>query len=482
MTTVVLWLFIVVGTCYSVLCSEDHLRDMDSFISAVEQAEESNPDLSPLALVRRLRRTAGHEDPLTLHFLGASNNISHTHTFVFNTTLFGFFDKAIHHFVTDRGEERGVVLTQDGTTVAIAPMLLGIEVGLKAKLEGTPPLGMFPLTLAKNLGLSFLSLQDFPPAQRLGPDGCWDNVTHPRVFQLSRVPTLATDALVNGGMDGSILGMDLATLAPSKQPGKLSKVLKGYYNHVLEGQDLGVVSSHISPKRREIAQALLGTLDTQRQVMETLYLVWRLEDTQWIAKDTGVEKAVRDGMLEFVHRYWDCPTIIPRCQWGAAPYRGSPFPLALPLPFLYIHHTYEPNRPCHSFRQCSRSMRAMQRFHQEDRGWADIGYSFVVGSDGYIYEGRGWHHLGTHTRGQNSYGYGVAFIGNYSSSLPSRHALDLVRQHLAKCAVDGGRLQANFTLHGHRQLVDTSCPGDALYSEIRGWEHFGETSSSKKDQ
>lgn len=103
----------------------------------------------------------------------------------------------------------------------------------------------------------------------------------------------------------------------------------------------------------------------------------------------------------------------------------------------------------------------------------DVPLSFVVGSDGYIYEGRGWHHLGTHTRGQNSYGYGVAFIGNYSSSLPSRHALDLVRQHLAKCAVDGGRLQANFTLHGHRQLVDTSCPGDALYSEIRGWEHFG---------
>lgn len=103
----------------------------------------------------------------------------------------------------------------------------------------------------------------------------------------------------------------------------------------------------------------------------------------------------------------------------------------------------------------------------------DVPLSFVVGSDGYIYEGRGWHHLGTHTRGQNCYSYGVAFIGNYSSSLPSCHTLDLVHQHLAKCAVDGGCLQANFTLHGHRQLVDTSCPGDALYSEIRGWEHFG---------
>uniref|UniRef100_A0A8C7QZK2 Peptidoglycan recognition protein family domain-containing protein n=1 Tax=Oncorhynchus mykiss TaxID=8022 RepID=A0A8C7QZK2_ONCMY len=104
--------------------------------------------------------------------------------------------------------------------------------------------------------------------------------------------------------------------------------------------------------------------------------------------------------------------------------------------------------------------------------------SFLVGSDGYIYEGRGWHHLGTHTRGQISYGYGVAFkLYRHKHSLattpPLCHALDLVHQHLAKCAVDGGRLQANFTLHGHRQLVDTSCLGDALYSEIRGWEHFG---------
>ncbi|XP_064813898.1 N-acetylmuramoyl-L-alanine amidase-like [Oncorhynchus masou masou] len=158
---------------------------------------------------------------------------------------------------------------------------------------------------------------------------------------------------------------------------------------------------------------------------------------------------------------------------GRNPTEGLLPSLALPIPFLYIHHTFEPDRPCHSFKQFSRSMRAMQRFHQEDRGWADVPLSFVVGSEGYIYEGRGWHHLGNHTRGQNPYGYGVAFIGNYSSFLPSRHALDLVRQHLAKCAVDGGRLQANFTLHGHRQLVDTSCPGDALYSEIRGWEHFG---------
>lgn len=51
--------------------------------------------------------------------------------------------------------------------------------------------------------------------------------------------------------------------------------------------------------------------------------------------------------------------------------------------------------------------------------------------------------------------------------------MGLVRDNFAMCAVGRGNLQANFTLQGHRQVVNTSCPGDALYNEIKGWEHFG---------
>lgn len=456
-----------------------HLRNMDSFIRAVQQVEDSNPGLSPLALVRALRRTAGHDDLMTIHFLGASYNLSDAEvleTAILNASSFSFFDKAIHHIVTDYGEERGVVLTPDGTTVALAPLLLGIESGLKAKMEGTPVVGIFPLTLGRTLGLSFLSLQDFPPSYRLGPNGCWDNVDHPRVFKLSRPATLATDAVINGGMDGAILGMDISRLPAHEQPQALSEILKGYYSFTLhEGSGLDAVTSHISPRRREISRSFLEQPNLHSQVMETLTLVWTLEKTEWIALDTGVEKAVKDGLQTFVHKYWDCPQVITRCQWGAKPLRGTPIPLSLPLQFLYIHHTYEPSSPCLSFPNCSRDMRSMQRFHQEDRGWGDIGYSFVVGSDGYVYEGRGWNLLGTHTRGRNSIGYGVSIIGNYTATLPSRHAMDLLRHRLVRCAVSRGALISNFTLHGHRQVVNyTACPGDAFFSEIRSWEHFRE--------
>lgn len=456
-----------------------HLRNMVSFIQAVQQVEESNPGLSPLALVRALRRIAGHDDAMTVHFLGTSHIFTETvglETAILNTSSFSFFDKALHHIVTDNGEERGVVLAPDGTTVALAPLMLGIEAGLSAQTEGTPAIGLFPLTLGRILGLSFLSLQDFPPANRLGPNGCWDNTEYPKVFKLYRPATLATDAVISGGMDGIILGTHLVNLPKSKALPPLSEILKEYYIFDLrEGQGLDDLLGKISPKRRALSRSILETHNLQNEVMETLALVWKLERTEWIAFDTGIGQAVKEGLKEFAHKYWDCPQIIPRCQWGAKPRDGTPIPLSLPLNHLFVHHTYTPSTPCLSFPDCSQNMRSMQRFHQEDRGWGDIGYSFVVGSDGYVYEGVGWNTVGRHTRGQNSIGYGVSFIGNYSSVLPSRYSLDLLRRQLVQCAVDAGRLVSNFTLKGHRQMVNyTTCPGDTLFSEISRWENFRE--------
>uniref|UniRef100_A0A8C9RAU0 Peptidoglycan recognition protein 6 n=1 Tax=Scleropages formosus TaxID=113540 RepID=A0A8C9RAU0_SCLFO len=146
--------------------------------------------------------------------------------------------------------------------------------------------------------------------------------------------------------------------------------------------------------------------------------------------------------------------------------------LTLPLSYMYIHHTYEPGEPCVSFEQCAAAMRSMQRYHQESNGWDDIGYSFVAGSDGYIYEGRGWYWQGAHTGGYNSKGYGVAIIGDFTVRLPSQHTLNLVKDELPACAVSGGRLVPTYIVHGHRQMVATECPGNALYEEIGTWPHF----------
>ncbi|XP_055742994.1 N-acetylmuramoyl-L-alanine amidase-like [Salvelinus fontinalis] len=448
-------------------------QHMDDFIRVLEQVEDSNPGLEPVNVLRGLRRTAGLRDEFMQHFLGTIREDSTSEAPVMDSNLSDFIGRAMRHKVTERGIEEGVVLTADGTTVAMSPVLLGIEAGLLSETR-CRFCGLYPLTLARNLGLSFQRFHSSLLSQRLGPDGCWDDVTSPQVFTLSDKPSLATDALVNGGMDGVILGIEVS--AQSQRPLKLSSLLRRYYCHHLEGEGLDAAPRLISQLRRENFRELARPHLLQRQVVRSLVLQRRLIDhsTMLAQEKEELTAVVREGIKEFVHRYMDCPAIIPRCQWGAAPYRGTPTPLSLPLSFMYIHHTYQPGQPCLTFQQCSADMRSMQRFHQDDRGWDDIGYSFVAGSDGYLYEGRGWHWQGAHTKGYNSKGYGVSFIGDYTSSLPSQQTMELVRDRLASCAVGGGRLVGNFTLYGHRQLVKTSCPGDAFYSEITGWEHFGE--------
>ncbi|XP_028266895.1 peptidoglycan recognition protein 6 [Parambassis ranga] len=441
---------------------------MEDFIKAVKQVEDLSPGSEPLVVLKRLRRASGLNDAFIQRFLSNSGSAGPE----LDSSLSEYIRKVVHHGVTEDSREEGVVLTPDGTTVALRPLLLGIEAGFLTKSQG-----LHQLTLAKDLGHALSS----PAARRLGPDGCWDSVTSPQVFTLSDSPSLLTTAQVNGGMDGMVLGTDVS--ARSRRPLRLSGLLTEYYCHQLEssgggggGGGLDAAPRLISRRRRENFKGLVPPSVLVRQVVKSVELQRRLKgQTKMEAKEKKqVTAAVKEGVKEFVHMYTDCPPMIPRCMWGAEPYRGTPTNLSLPLSFMYIHHTHTPSQPCLTFQQCSADMRSMQRFHQDDRGWDDIGYSFVAGSDGYIYVGRGWHWQGAHTLGHNSIGYGVSFIGDYASRLPSQHSMALVRDQLASCAIGGGRLISNFSVQGHRQVVNTSCPGDALYEEIKTWRRFGE--------
>lgn len=48
-----------------------------------------------------------------------------------------------------------------------------------------------------------------------------------------------------------------------------------------------------------------------------------------------------------------------------------------------------------------------------EKNWGDIGYNFVVGEDGNIYEGRGWSKHGAHSVSYNSKSIGICLIGNF---------------------------------------------------------------------
>nr|AAI71349.1 Pglyrp6 protein [Danio rerio] len=426
------------------------LKRMDDFISAVESIEAVNPALSMLDVLKGLRKASGLETDLSQQLLGDAHP-----ELTMDPSVASNIHELINHHVSDITEE-GVVLTLDGSNVALAPLLLGLEAGLQS-------IDLYPLTLTENLLNSFVHhVQNQESSALLGTKGYWDSIKSPRVYTLSGLPSLATDALIIGGMDGFILGSEMASSDHPEE--SLSSLLRSYYSQKLDD----AAPRLISQKRRMNFRNMADFSLMKTQVVRALTVRRNLNQDE----RKKLDDVVNEGFEEFVHVYAVCPNIITRSQWGAASYIGSPSYLSLPVRYLFIHHTYQPSKPCTTFEQCAAEMRSMQRYHQQSNGWSDIGYSFVAGSDGNLYEGRGWNWVGAHTYGYNSIGYGVCFIGDYTSTLPASSAMNMVRYDFTYCATNGGRLSKSYSLYGHRQAAATECPGNTLYRQIQTWERY----------
>jgi N-acetylmuramoyl-L-alanine amidase len=130
------------------------------------------------------------------------------------------------------------------------------------------------------------------------------------------------------------------------------------------------------------------------------------------------------------------------------------------VPYVFIHHTA--GGECNTTSACMSSMRGIQNYHMDSNGWADIGYSFLMGGDGNLYEGRGFNVQGAHTSGYNSVGYGVSFIGDFTSKLPTSGAQAAYFRAVNDCLLPRQKIKTSYQMYGHRQPGVTACPGIML--------------------
>lgn len=149
--------------------------------------------------------------------------------------------------------------------------------------------------------------------------------------------------------------------------------------------------------------------------------------------------------------------VIQRGEWGAKGAKSPSFTTWRENGTLWVHHTegIEPS-PNASIETEKEVMRGLQSFHQNTRGWSDIGYSYVVFPSGRIYEGRGYGVIGAHCPGHNTEP-SVAVAGSYDDHLPTPQA----REALSFVA----KVTKARKWRGHREGFSTSCPGDKFY----GW-------------
>ena len=96
----------------------------------------------------------------------------------------------------------------------------------------------------------------------------------------------------------------------------------------------------------------------------------------------------------------------------------------------------------------------IRRWHKEERGFADIGYHFVVRLDGKVECGRPMADIGAHCRGHNSRSVGVCYVGGISShGRPADTRTRVQREALSGLLTALRRRFPGAVIRGHRDFA-----------------------------
>lgn len=175
------------------------------------------------------------------------------------------------------------------------------------------------------------------------------------------------------------------------------------------------------------------------------------------------------------------PPIITRETWGADErYRHEKQKRSRPILWppeyqtvehVIIHHTVTPN-----FQDPLVAIRSVYYYHAVTRDWGDIGYNYLVDFMGNVYEGR---YGGGNVVGGHAYQYahgssGISLLGTFDNIAETPEAqtgLIWITAWVARNLDPLG--QSDFhetndlpTICGHRDVWDSSCPGDAAYADL----------------
>ncbi|XP_045783963.1 uncharacterized protein LOC123880100 [Maniola jurtina] len=160
-----------------------------------------------------------------------------------------------------------------------------------------------------------------------------------------------------------------------------------------------------------------------------------------------------------------------RDEWMAMPSYGEDF-LRLPVGHVVIGHSAA--NYCNQRYRCVEQILVIQADHMR-RGFADIGPNFLVGGNGYVFEGRGANVFGAMVTSWNRRSISIMFLGNYVNNRPDEaqfnHTIILL-----DTLVNEGVLRPDYILFGQCQLVPlTVSPGPHLVAELKRFSHWNDS-------
>ncbi|MCS6969654.1 MAG: N-acetylmuramoyl-L-alanine amidase [Planctomycetota bacterium] len=155
--------------------------------------------------------------------------------------------------------------------------------------------------------------------------------------------------------------------------------------------------------------------------------------------------------------------LVPRSAWTSEPI-GPNHVLMGAVTKITIHHTDEHG----GMDELSdiEIIRRIEHYHRTQKRWAAIGYHYLIGRDGKVYEGRPARYQGAHC-GKNENNLGISVIGDFHRRLPNEKQLRALEAFLddqrARYGIPRSRV------YGHRDIKPTICPGDALYAWVKNY-------------
>ena len=156
------------------------------------------------------------------------------------------------------------------------------------------------------------------------------------------------------------------------------------------------------------------------------------------------------------------PLVHARNEWHAAAIAGDFKTMEKPWR-ITVHHgatlfTSSSNAAVSS------ELRDLQRFHQKDRGWADLGYHFLIDPAGRVWEGRSLRYQGAHAGDSelNRGNIGICLLGNFSAQPLMPVQQQALEDTLRRLQSWFGVPTARVYTHGEIRPTATECPGTAL--------------------
>lgn len=89
-------------------------------------------------------------------------------------------------------------------------------------------------------------------------------------------------------------------------------------------------------------------------------------------------------------------------------------------------------------------------------GWSDIGYHYVIGLKGEVWEGRDDSKIGAHTKGHNKNSIGICYIGG-GNETDTR--TEEQKEAMVDLLVYLKTMYPKIQIYGHRDFSTKSCPG-----------------------